>query len=51
MAPGITQPVTEKSTGTFIGIKRGPVCKVDSLTAINEQTVWTTWDPQQLTTP
>jgi hypothetical protein len=51
MAPGFTQPETEMSTGRFLGGKLLSACKVDSLTAICEPIVWTTWDPRHLTTP
>jgi hypothetical protein len=34
----------------FLGSKARPVRKADNLTAIYKPTVWTTWDPQHLTT-
>jgi hypothetical protein len=40
MALGSTQPLTEISTGIFLGVKVGrPACKADNLTAICEATV------------
>jgi hypothetical protein len=46
-----THPVTEMSTGRFLGGKAQSACKADNLTAICEPIVWTMWDPRHLTTP
>jgi hypothetical protein len=48
MAPRFTQPVTEMSTGRFLGVER-PASKADSLSAICGPTVWTIWDPRHIT--
>jgi hypothetical protein len=51
---GFIQPLTGMSTGNikiimFLGSKVRRVRRVDNLTAICEQTVYTRWDPYHLT--
>jgi hypothetical protein len=46
---GMTQPLTEMSTGNFLGDKGRPALKADNL-IIREPIVWKMWEPRRLTT-
>jgi hypothetical protein len=47
---GRSQPLTEMSTGNYLGGKGWPTLKADSLTAVCEPIVYKIWEPRRLTT-